>query len=58
MASTVRGTKTELKVGKKKVTRDISKKSRRKYCHLEGECELAGSSKNSRFCAPCGLYRY
>lgn len=36
---------------------NIIKNMSGKYCHLDGECKLAGELKNTKFCAPCSLYR-
>lgn len=41
----------------KKVVDRVVKNMRGKHCHLDGECKLAGELKNTRFCAPCTLYR-
>lgn len=48
------------KLGPKKVQEivdNVIKNMSGKYCHLDGECKLAGELKNTRFCAPCSLYR-
>ena len=41
----------------KKVVDNVIKNIRGKHCRFEGECDLAGNLKNTRFCAPCSYYR-